>query len=531
MKKYSLWILTGIIVLAGLLRLYKLDKIPPSLNWDEVAAGYNAYTIAHWGKDEWGKIIPLVFTSFRDDKHPVHIYLTAPIVGLFGLTDFNTRFSSAVIGILGVGVIFFLAKYIFDSSVAGFFASLFLALSPYHLHYSRGLWEANFALFFFLLGLMLFCKAIKKKSFFLPYSFFCFGLSLLSYHSSKIVVFPLVLFLILLYIKKLLKIGKNFYLVLAILAGFVLLIVTNPRLLGLERANQTKFSDDLIKNTALYKKTNNYIFGYAEVVAKNWKDYYQFDYLFKNGDQNPRGSIKTVGQFLLIDAFLVPIGFFGLLLKKRKELLFLTAWSLLAPLPAAMSSTTPNATRSIFLLGSVILVSAYGASLLFNLFKAKWVKIAVCLLILSPVIYQSYRYLKYYFTEYAKKEAVEWQYGMKDVVAYIKNNPEYSYVYMDNIRQQPYIFFLYYLKTPLPDFLKTVKYDQSASKSFNTVAKYGKYQFGGWNPIESYPNYGILYVITPSYYTGLRHFDRFSLNKEIKYPGGGDAFYIVTAQE
>ena len=57
-----------------------MDKIPASLNWDEVAAGYNAYTIANWGKDEWGKSFPMVFTSFRDDKHPVHIYITSVFV-------------------------------------------------------------------------------------------------------------------------------------------------------------------------------------------------------------------------------------------------------------------------------------------------------------------------------------------------------------------------------------------------------------------------------------------------------------------
>ena len=44
------YILLGLIItFAGFLRFYKLDQIPISLNWDEVAAGYNAYTIANWG--------------------------------------------------------------------------------------------------------------------------------------------------------------------------------------------------------------------------------------------------------------------------------------------------------------------------------------------------------------------------------------------------------------------------------------------------------------------------------------------------
>ena len=47
-----------IVFIAAFLRLYKLDSIPPALNWDEIDGGYNAYTIANWGKDEWGESQP-----------------------------------------------------------------------------------------------------------------------------------------------------------------------------------------------------------------------------------------------------------------------------------------------------------------------------------------------------------------------------------------------------------------------------------------------------------------------------------------
>jgi len=134
-----------IIFLSVFLRVYKLDQVPPSLNWDEIDAGYNAYTIANWARDEWGKFLPLTFTSFGDDKHPVHIYLTAPIVKLFGLSDFTTRLPGAIIGVLSVIVIFYLARILFKSELVALFSALFLAVSPYHLHFSRGLWEINFA--------------------------------------------------------------------------------------------------------------------------------------------------------------------------------------------------------------------------------------------------------------------------------------------------------------------------------------------------------------------------------------------------
>ena len=101
------WVLLfAIVVVAFILRIYKVTEDPPSLNWDEVDSAYNAYTIANWGRDEWGKFLPLVFTSFRDDKHPVHIYLTAPIVKLFGLSDFTARLPGVIVGILSIIIIF-----------------------------------------------------------------------------------------------------------------------------------------------------------------------------------------------------------------------------------------------------------------------------------------------------------------------------------------------------------------------------------------------------------------------------------------
>ena len=102
---------------------------------------------------------------------------------------------------------------------------------------------------------------------------------------------------------------------------------------------------------------------------------------------------------------------------------------------------------------------------------------------------------------------------------------------MDKIRQQPYIFFLYYFKTPLPELLQTVKYEETEAKSYNTVRSFNNYQFGGWDPIESYPSDKILYIVTPSYYSGLKYILNFEVKKLIKYPDGSNAFYIVEGYE
>src|SRR3990170_8844291 len=100
-KKYFVHTLLFLIIsIALLLRVYGLSRYAPGISWDEAAVGYNAYTISHWFRDEWGKLLPITFKSFEDYKNPVHIYLTAPFVLTFGLNEFTTRIPSAIFGVL-----------------------------------------------------------------------------------------------------------------------------------------------------------------------------------------------------------------------------------------------------------------------------------------------------------------------------------------------------------------------------------------------------------------------------------------------
>lgn len=508
-----------IILLAAFLRFYKLDKVPPSLNWDEVAAAYNAYTIWHWGADEYGNKFPITFKSFGDDKHPVHIYFTAPFVGIFGATDYSARASSALIGVLSVIAIYFLVKKLSKSEMAGIFSALFLAVSPYHLQYSRGLWEANFTLFFLILGLVLFYYGIEKKNWMIPTSVASFGLSFFSYHSGKVVVPPVVLFLFLTHLKQLFQDKKILIISVGVGLVFLGLIIKDPSILGFARIQQNQFSESVVQKYG----------GLSQTYWHNYKEYFTYTYLFEGGDQTPRGSVKVIGEFYKIDMVLSIIGVVALMRKKKWEFFgLLTIWLLLSPIPGAVSFEVARSTRAIFMIGPVIIFSGTGAAFLVSVFKKSWLRILITIGILSVLSFEVYNYLHYYYTEYSRVEAIEWQYGMKQVVEYVSRNPDYIDVYMDKIRQQPYIFFLYYLKIPLPELLKTVRYDESESKSYNTVAQFDKYHFGGWDIIHSNPTYKVLYIMTPSYYSGLFYINEFNVNELIKYPNGNDAFYIVS---
>src|SRR3989338_6493487 len=94
--------LIGVVFLALVLRFYQLGQNPPSLDWDETAHGYNAYSILKTGRDEYGYKFPLSFRSFDDYKPPVYTYLVVPSIFVFGLNDFAVRMPSAFLGVLAV---------------------------------------------------------------------------------------------------------------------------------------------------------------------------------------------------------------------------------------------------------------------------------------------------------------------------------------------------------------------------------------------------------------------------------------------
>lgn len=507
-----------ILFAAAFLRFYRLAEVPPSITWDEASVGYNAWAILNWGKDEWGKTLPLVFKSFGEYKNPIDVYLTVPAIAIFGLNEFGVRASSAFFGVLNVLLIYFLGAKIFKNKWAGVISALVLAISPYNLHFSRFNHELNFTIFFFMLGLYLFLKSLEKRPRLLIFSFLSFGVSLLSYNAAKIVVPATLSLLITLYIKDLLRIKKHFLGGILVILFFAGLIFIEPNLLGIRRLEETSSQED--------RKVEN--------IIQKYKVHFSFDYLFVKGDPNARLSSQVAGEFYKTDLPFLVLGTVALIWflvkNKRKEFLVVAVWALLAPIPATITSEIPHAARAMFMTGSWHLILAFGVWKVITFIKRKLWVLSATITFLVLITYSFIPYVKSYYSIFPKRYAIEWQYGMKQIVDYVKKNDKSYYAfYMTDIRSQPYIFYLFYLKYPLPQFLKTVKYNETIQRPSNLVVSFDKYKFGIWDPIESMPEKGTLYIVGPSHYTGLRHKALFRVVKAINYPNGTDAFYLVTS--
>ena len=159
----TLLILILITVLAFAIRFIGIDKYPSGFNADEAAIGYNAYSIIQTGKDEYGQFLPLSFKSFGDYKPGLYFYFAIPFVAILGLNEMAVRLPSVLLGTALVFLVYFLSLQFFKDKKIALITSLFTAINPWAIHFSRGAWESNAATFFITLGVYLFIKGLKNN--------------------------------------------------------------------------------------------------------------------------------------------------------------------------------------------------------------------------------------------------------------------------------------------------------------------------------------------------------------------------------
>ena len=156
-------VLIIIILIAAILRFNQLDSLP-ALNADEAAIGYNAYSLIQTGRDEHGHSWPIHFESFGDWKPGLSFYMVLPFVATLGLNELAVRIPGVLFGVGTVLLIWLLVRELFPKvKWLPEISALILAISPWHIHFSRGGWEVSIGTFFIVLGLWLFIRGLSDS--------------------------------------------------------------------------------------------------------------------------------------------------------------------------------------------------------------------------------------------------------------------------------------------------------------------------------------------------------------------------------
>lgn len=539
-------ILVLIILLAAFLRFWRLGDFP-TLNADEAAIGYNAYSLIQTGKDEHANPWPVHFQSFNDYKPGLYFYLVLPFVKFMGLNEWAVRLPGALLGVLTVLTVYFLVKEVsksFDSrftndDLLAKISALFLAISPWHIHFSRGGWEVNAATFFITTGVWLFLKGQKNKVF-LFFSALVFLLSLYTYHAARIVVPLLVLGLLLIYRKDLRRNIKGY--LISGLIGLILLVPLFKDLAGpagvsraagvglfadtgpLARINEQRGEHtDFTSFTA--KALHNKLINYSLAFLENWSDHFWGEFLFLSGDEIQRNKVPETGVLYLYDLIFIIVGLYAIA-RQPKGWGLILLWLVIAPFAAALTFQSPHALRAQNMVIPLTIISAFGLTEILGRLKnlGKYLLVISHLVLVIFIAWSFTRYMHMYWVHMAKEYSFSSQYGVKELVVYIKEKQnDYDKVIITDRYDQPYILFLFYLKYPPEEFQIDHTLAPRDKFGFSTVSNFDKYEFRDIDFDRVKPeNPNSLIVGTDEDIP-----DEANIIKKIYFPSGEEAFKVV----
>ena len=341
--------LVVIIAVSSFLRLYRLDELPIGLCADTAYKGVSANRILA-GEH------PVFFAENWGGVEPMYMYITAGFMYILGSTPLVLKTVSAVMGIITVPLLYLLARELLNSKTIGALSSSWLAISYWHLNYSRLGWEIVLIPLFVIVTIYLLWRALKSGRWMdYVWAGVSLGASLYTYQAARALPILVILYLVLrgLIDRQFLRDGAAKILVallvaLLVFAPLASYFVTHPDSLFRRANNVSIFNPELNQGSplrAFMTSTAKTIAMFQLLPDPNWR-------------HNPaqRTMLDPITGLLC----LLGLGITALRFRKPEYLLILV-WLVAMALPAVLTASgLPHSSRSIGLLPVVCILSAIG---------------------------------------------------------------------------------------------------------------------------------------------------------------------------
>ncbi len=508
------WVILAVALFG---RAYRFGIVPGDINQDEAFAGYNAFTLAHTGKDSFGKSMPVYLVAWGSGMNALESYLAIPFIWIFGAKSWVIRIPMLIASCFSVVTVYKLFKTFVNRHV-GLFAMFFVSVMPWHIMLSRWGLESNLAPAFLIFGMYFMLMTIKSRKYYIGAGLF-YGLSLYAYATIWAVV-PFIILLELIFVIVVRRKSEKGYKgdekgFKYEIFGFVILLLLSVPLMLFLLVNKTDMEEIKLGFITIPKLL---YFRGDEISLKKIPDNFKnlMNILTKQDDSLPWNFIKDFGIYY---KFGFPVFIFGLvtvivnLFRKFRErgLEFFLLINLLAGVVTG-SLITVNINRVNLIFLPIICISAYGICALCNLValivlklvgkdkkvrvsdkkrsnknntkendenKASFKKLLPgFFLILPACIYMVFfiKFEKYYFREYADEISAYWCNGLSEACDFYKELDKDGNKTLITSRNVSYPRLMYYLEEPLEEYLSTVQYTNYPS-AFLDVASYGRVNF------------------------------------------------------
>ncbi len=460
-----------------LVRVWRFGEVPGDINVDEAFAGYEAYSLLHYGMDSHGYRFPVYLTTWGSGMSALNSYLMIPFLAIFGARTWVIRIPQVLVGCLTLCVVYLITKKVINQ-YAALCALFLLAVSPWHIMMCRWGLDANLAVGFIMFGLYFFLCGIEDSRYFIL-SGLLYGLSLYCYATIWPFV-PLMLVLQLgygfwhrrialtkhLFFAGLLLFLLAFPLLLFLMVNFgwieeiCLPFISIPRMLYM-RASEVSFDNMYEKMKNLWhiiKLQNDW---HPWNVTESFGIFYHCSFPF-----------FFIGVFFYIKEFVVS------LIKKRycPHVIILIQLGV-AVLLGLLIHVNINRVNILFIPMIIITASGiyYLCIMIGQLLKnCAGLRLEKWLLIIPMCCYfvLLVRFEKYYFTEYKEEIAYYFCEGIEDAVECAMQYE--GTIYVSTGIDHPRI--LFYSKQPVTEYLETVKYINYPS-AFLRTSEFGRFRF------------------------------------------------------
>lgn len=430
-------ILLPLILLALLLRFFKLSDFPIQLNHDEVTQLYDAISVAETGRDIYGNFLPFIFPSIGDFKPPFYTYITGIFYIFFGGGELTIRLPAALFGTLMIPAIYlFVIKFLGDKKIA-FFAAFFTAIAPFEIFFSRKGFESGTGVFLMLLGFScLFIYLGRKKHLIWIYLAAVILAANMYIYFSHAIIIPLLLIAFFLiyrkhFMKNLIKFLVPSLLFISLILPLILLIIVNS---DTRFRSQTVFitQDVNLGRQIGYVQTNNLLLDTIlrykitfDFIINRYLQQFNPVYLFGNGldfiNQSPIG----VGPLLLIQLPFLILGIWYFFksnhLNEQKK--FIGVWISIGMLSSGLTFEQHSPHRSIMVFAMLNVISAAGLYVFINFVNDLNRNIRVKIVIFSIIIFafaiNIIYFIHMYFVNYPFEKSQYLQYPFKQVSQYV----------------------------------------------------------------------------------------------------------------
>lgn len=353
-----------LLVLAAVLRLWALDQVPRGFFFDESVLVVEARCLRETGHDLRGNAWPFFVRALDDWKDPLLVWGTALTGPLLGDDVTGARRFLALVGVAAVAATWWLGRELLGRRSPGpLLAAGLLAVSPWHLQFSRIAWQAGTLVLVQTLALAALLRADRLARAGSPRAPLAFalggalwGLVLWTYSPAKLWV-PL---LGALFVGLAVHRERRWPWSKGATAAALLGLALTAAPFAASYARHREAIDLRLRELSVLSRPRP-----VEAVVRGYLSHLSPDFLVGAGkpdaSRNLRHTPPGTGQLLWLEVPLVVVGLWALGRRRQGPGRLVVAWVVAAPLLGSLTTGAPHATRSIAALPAVQLAAAAGA--------------------------------------------------------------------------------------------------------------------------------------------------------------------------